>query len=302
MLRKKTADVVVVGAGVAGCSAYFGLAKRNRAANGAAPSTFKPLLLDAIGPMSLTSARGTYQYRNWWPEDGDEAMMRLVSRSIDIMDDVASEIDLNRNGYLFVTRDTKRIDEFKKQALRNAQLGGGDFREHHDLTNYNPSTKAEDRMDGCDLIWGQDNISKVFPTLKGADALAALHVRRAGSLNPKKLAAYQMSQVKAFCPNAETQRGKMIDIHSSGGRITGITVGLPNGDKETVDTPSLVLAPGPMLQETLRILREKELFDTPELKVHHELHARVIFDDPMQIATSSLPLTFNADPFDRLPV
>ncbi|KAG9416723.1 hypothetical protein AC1031_001105 [Aphanomyces cochlioides] len=298
MLRKKTADAVVVGAGVAGCSAYYGLAKRS--ADGG-KSSFKPLLLDAIPPMSLTSARGTYQYRNWWPDHGDEAMMRLVSRSIDMMDQVAQDIDLNRNGYLFVTRDTNRIEAMKAQAKRHAALGGGAFREHFDLSGYNPSTRVEDRLDGCDLIHGQDNIAKAFPSLHHANALAALHVRRAGSLNPQKQSQLQLKRAKELCPGAGFRRSKMVDIHSSGGRITGISVALPNGDIESIETPVVVLSPGPMLKHTLAMLQEKNLLET-SLTLNHELHARVIFDDPQQIATPSSPLTFHADPIGRLPV
>ncbi|CAK4082555.1 unnamed protein product [Aphanomyces euteiches] len=297
MLRKKTADAVVVGAGVAGCSAYYGLAKRS--ADGG-KSSFKPLLLDAIPPMSLTSARGTYQYRNWWPDHGDEAMMRLVSRSIDMMDQVAQDIDLNRNGYLFVTRDTNRIEAMKAQAKRHAALGGGAFREHIDLSGYNPSTRVEDRLDGCDLIHGQDNIAKVFPSLHHANALAALHVRRAGSLNPQKLSQLQLKRAKELCPGAGFQRSKMVDIHTSGGRITGISVALPNGDIESIETPVVVLSPGPMLKHTLAMLQEKNLLQT-SMTLNHELHARVIFDDPQQITTPSSPLTFHADPIGRLP-
>ncbi|RHY93137.1 hypothetical protein DYB37_005179 [Aphanomyces astaci] len=306
MLRKMTADVVVVGAGVAGCSAYYGLAKRNGPPGDGTASSFKPLLVDATGPMSLTSARGTYQYRNWWPDEGDEAMMRLVSRSIDIMDDVASDIDLNRNGYLFVTRDLARVNALKAQGQRNEQLGGGAFREHHELSGYNPSTSVADRLDGSDLIWGQDNIATLFPSLKHSNALAALHVRRAGSLNPHKLVRSMAWLPKSFQPFSSSLEcrlnscWKMIDIHACGGRISGITVGLPNGDKEIVDTAALVLAPGPMLQQTLHLLRAKDLVDTPALTVHHELHARVIFDDPKQIATATSPLTFHADPVGRL--
>lgn len=49
MLRKATADVVVVGAGVAGCSAFYHLAKLNRLNR-----AFKPILVDALPPLSLT--------------------------------------------------------------------------------------------------------------------------------------------------------------------------------------------------------------------------------------------------------
>lgn len=49
MLRKATGDVVVVGAGVAGCSAFYHLAKLNRLNR-----AFRPILVDALPPLSLT--------------------------------------------------------------------------------------------------------------------------------------------------------------------------------------------------------------------------------------------------------
>ncbi|EQC24940.1 hypothetical protein SDRG_17177 [Saprolegnia diclina VS20] len=303
MLRKvaKSADVVVVGAGVAGCSAFYGLAKRNRnTAQRGAPSSFKPMLLDAMSPMSLTSARGSFQYRNWWPNAGEEAMMRLVSRSIDLMDDYADEIDLNRNGYLFVTRSERQVSVFRDQALRHEALGGGALRVHNgSLDAYNPSTAAIDRADGCDFILGADAVASAFPSLAASGAVAALHVRRAGSLNPFKMGNYQLTKATEYCPHAEVVRGKMVDIHAAGGRISGITVVMHNGDKHFVATPKLVLAPGPMLEGTLQLLAKKKLLGDP-LPIQHELHARVVFDDPKHIMTSSAPLTFDMDPIGRL--
>lgn len=52
MLGKLTGDVVVVGAGVAGCSAFYHLAKLNHLNR-----AFKPVLVDALPPLSLT---------RWW--------------------------------------------------------------------------------------------------------------------------------------------------------------------------------------------------------------------------------------------
>ncbi|OQR81828.1 oxidoreductase [Thraustotheca clavata] len=303
MLRKgiKSADVVVVGAGIAGCSAFFGLAKRNRnSAQRGAPSSFKPMLLDAMSPMSLTSARGSFQYRNWWPNTGDEIMMRLVSRSIDLMDEYADEIDLNRNGYLFVTRNKQQVDEFRAQAKYLETLGGGKLREHEkSLESYNPSTNAIDRLDGCDLLLGFENVVKAFPSLSASNVIAALHVRRAGSLNPFKMGNYQLTKATEYCPNAQVLRGKMIDIHATGGQISGITVAMDNGDKHFVATKHLVLSPGPMLQQTLDLLYEKNLIES-KLPINHELHARVIFDDPKQIMSSTSPLTFDMDPIGNL--
>jgi hypothetical protein len=104
-----------------------------------------------------------------------------------------------------------------------------------------------------------------------------------------------------YCPAAEIQRGKMTDIHAIGGRISGITVALDNGDTQFISTPHVVLCPGPMLQSTMDILYQKGLLGI-QVPIHHELHARVIFDDPKQITTSTSPLTFDMDPFDELPV
>ncbi|OQR91772.1 oxidoreductase [Achlya hypogyna] len=304
MLRKatKSADVVVVGAGVAGCSAFYGLAKRNRnTAQRGAPSDFKPMLLDAMSPMSLTSARGSFQYRNWWPNPGEETMMRLVSRSIDLMDDYAEEIDLNRNGYLFATRHEAQVAVFRAQAVRHAALGGGSFREHEgSISSYNPSTKAIDRLDGCDLILGSDSVAEAFPSLADSGAVAALHVRRAGSLNPFKMGNYQLTKATEYCPKAQVLRGKMTDVHATGGRISGITVAMDNGDKHFVATNRLVLAPGPMLQQTLDLLMKKNLLAAC-FPVHHELHARVVFDDPKRIMARTAPLTFDMDPIGHLP-
>ncbi|KAE9145209.1 hypothetical protein PF001_g9874 [Phytophthora fragariae] len=66
MLRKCSADMVIVGAGVAGCSAFYHLARLN-----ARNPSFKPLLVDALPPMSLTSANGSFSYRNWFPSEAE---------------------------------------------------------------------------------------------------------------------------------------------------------------------------------------------------------------------------------------
>lgn len=59
MLRKTTGDVVVVGAGVAGCSAFYHLTKLNRLNR-----AFKPVLVDALPPLSLTRFSTIRQFAN----------------------------------------------------------------------------------------------------------------------------------------------------------------------------------------------------------------------------------------------
>lgn len=98
-------------------------------------------------------------------------------------------IELNRNGYLFVTRHSAKADEFKRLGNQLARNGGGALRVHDaDLRNYRPSsTKLELDLDGADLLLGIDNITRAFPSLRDSNAVAALHVRRCGSMNPFKL-------------------------------------------------------------------------------------------------------------------
>jgi sarcosine oxidase, subunit beta len=90
----RVAEVVIVGAGIAGVSAAYHLAVRHEVE--------RVVIVDARPPLTLTSDKSTECYRNWWP---DQPMVGLMNRSIDLFEELAEETDfgLNRNGYLFVT-------------------------------------------------------------------------------------------------------------------------------------------------------------------------------------------------------
>src|SRR3954467_6708796 len=95
-----TAEIVICGAGMAGLSAAYHLAVRNGVRG--------VVVVDEREPLTLTSDKGTQGYRNWWPGP-DDTMLRYVSRSIDLMEEISDETGnlfrLNRRGYLFVTAD-----------------------------------------------------------------------------------------------------------------------------------------------------------------------------------------------------
>ncbi len=90
MSRK--AQVVVCGAGIAGVSAAYHLAKAG---------IQDILVVDPLPPLSLTSDRSTEGYRNWWP---DADMVALMNRSIDLMERLADETGnvfrMSRRGYV----------------------------------------------------------------------------------------------------------------------------------------------------------------------------------------------------------
>lgn len=300
-MNKVAADVVVLGAGVAGCSAYYNIAKHATKLG----LNIKPILVDELPPMSLTSARGTFAYRNWFPQEEEKPLMQLVSRSIDLLEDISistqNVFDMNRSGYLFVTRDEAKIQDFQQMGQLLEAHGGGELRIHPDknLQHYNPSTEVKDRLDGADLVLGCENIQTIFPSLMQSKPVAALHVRRCGSLDPFKLCSYELEKTRTYCPRSQVLQGKMVDVKSNGGRVTGVEIATSTGETYHIATDTLVLAPGPKINETMDIFRRKGLTDM-NIPLIHELHGRVVFNDPDHLMQPTYPLTFDADPVGKL--
>jgi len=106
-----TADVVVCGAGIAGVAVAHALATRH--------GVSRVLLVDEHAPLTLTSDKSTEAYRNWWPGP-DDAMVRLINRSIDLLEEWAAASDnrflLNRRGYVYATAREERAAQFAGDA------------------------------------------------------------------------------------------------------------------------------------------------------------------------------------------
>jgi sarcosine oxidase subunit beta len=125
----QTADVAIVGAGIAGVSAAYHLSVVHGVKD--------VVLIDPRPPLTLTSDKSTECYRNWWP---NQPMVDLMNRSIDIFEELADETDFgfNRNGYLFVTARTETLEEMTHQVEAVSRLGaeaqvigGGDLRSEY---------------------------------------------------------------------------------------------------------------------------------------------------------------------------
>ena len=110
----RTADVVVVGAGIAGVSAAYHLSVRH--------GVEQVVVVDPLPPLTLTSDKSTECYRNWWP---NSPMVGLMNRSIDLFEELAEETDygLNQNGYLFVTGQEFRLSDLVRQAEETSRIG-----------------------------------------------------------------------------------------------------------------------------------------------------------------------------------
>ena len=115
-IASSAVDAIIVGAGITGLSIGRELAKRGASI----------MIVDPNAPMTGTSAYSTECYRDVWH---DSSMHSLVSRSIDLMEDLSKECPVdfgfqkNQHGYLFVSNqpgdpdaDDHHFNEFAKQS------------------------------------------------------------------------------------------------------------------------------------------------------------------------------------------
>ena len=284
-MTSATSSIVICGAGIAGISAAYHLAVRHGIKD--------VVIVDEGAPLSLTSDKSTECYRNWWPGPGD-SMVRLMNRSIDIMEELARESDnifhLSRRGYLFVTADPDRIPDMRRAAEEPCALGAGPLRIHNGQAGdpvYTPApaTGFEDLPDGADLILDPPLIQKHFPFLS-KDVIAALHTRRCGRLSAQQLGMYMLEQTRACGAKLLCARVQGVDV--KGGRVQAVRLGGSSGSS-SIATDTFVNAAGPFVNEVAWMV-------DVDLPVYCELHAKIAYNDHLGIIPQSAPLYYWADP------
>lgn len=280
-----TATVVICGAGIAGISAAYHLAVRQGVKD--------VVLVDERAPMSLTSDKSTECYRNWWPGPGD-GMVRLMNRSIDILEELAHETDnvfhLNRRGYLFVTADPDRIPDFERAAEEPCALGAGELRVHTGQSGdpeYVPAPAQgfEGLPTGADLMLDPALIHKHFPFLTER-VVAALHVRRCGRMSAQQLGMYMLEQAREHGARLLCARVEGVDV--SGGRVRGVRLS-GEDDSQAILTDNFVNAAGPFVRQVGQMLGV-------DLRIVCELHGKIAFNDLMGVVSRNAPLYYWADP------
>jgi glycine/D-amino acid oxidase-like deaminating enzyme len=272
------ADIVICGAGIAGAAAAFHLAVRR--------DVGRVLLVDEYEPLTLTSDKGTQGYRNWWPGP-DDTMLKLVSRSIDLLEETAREsgnfFRMNRRGYLFATADESRLREMESTAIEVSGYGMGPLRRHDNARTYTPPPAEgfDDQPDGADVLVG-DAVRTAFPFL-AADTIGAVHVRRAGTMNAVAMGAWFLKRASAH--GVEVVRDRVTAIDTTGGRIRSVR--LASGGE--IATDRLVVAAGPGVHEIGDMLGL-------DLPVQHELHAKMRFRDTRGAIPRGAPFVIWNDP------
>lgn len=266
-----TYDAIICGAGITGVSTAYFLGRAG---------VRNILLVDERPPLSFTSDRSTECYRNWWH---DPEMLTLMNRSIDLMESLADEsgnvFRMNRRGYLYVTADENRIEDLKSASFRTSSLGAGPMRVHaSESSDYLPSHPEgfHDSLTGADMLIGNELIRKYFPYLTD-QAVAALHVRRAGWLSAQQLGMYLLETARRS--GVRFEAGKVAGVDIEGGRVQGVR--LSSGVH--IQSPIFINAAGPFLKEVGKHVGI-------DLPVHTELHLKAVIKDALGAVGREAPL------------
>jgi glycine/D-amino acid oxidase-like deaminating enzyme len=282
-MTRKSYDVVVCGAGIAGIAAAHALAEAG----------VKRIALVEPGPvLGLTSDKSTECYRNWWPGPGD-AMVALMNRSIDLMTGHARRSDnrflMNRRGYVYATARREMVETFERQALEAQALGAGALRRIVSEADYTPASPDgfEHGLDGADLLLDPATIRAHFGYLNPG-TVAVLHARRCGSLSAQQLGMHLLEEARAR--GVELIAAEFVGAETRGGRIGAAQLRAGARDVE-VDTQALVLASGPYLKSTAARLGV-------DLPVVVEKHIKISMADPLGAVPRTAPLIIWCDPIE----
>lgn len=272
-----TADILILGAGIAGLAAAYHLAVKHNIKN--------IVIVDERAPLGLTSSRGTMAYRNWFPGPGD-AMVRLMNRSIDLLEQINVEtkhaIHLSQNGYIYFTARESQIQVWRELARDAARRGVGDFRDHRDGKDYLPSPISVGALDGTDLITDGQTIRQIYPAVTN-DVVAMLHVRRAGAFEVFALGDWLLAQAKAN--GAQFIQDRVANITVRSNRIE--TIHLASGAE--ISTRILIVGAGPLLPNIAQLLNI-------ELPVYNELHGKITLRDTARVFPRNGDLFLWSDP------
>lgn len=262
-----SAEVVVIGAGIAGVSTTYRLTRRG---------VEDVVLVDPRPPLSLTSDKSTECYRNWWP---NAPMVGLMNSSIDLLERMAEEssnvFGLNHRGYLFVTARPSHLDEMRAQAAVTSSFGAGDVREHPGSVPYGEA------YDGVDILDARE-LAMHFPYISD-EAVGAVHVRRAGWFSAQQLGSWMLDRAREA--GARHIKSEVVGIGVDSGRVSSVEL----DDGTRIATGTVVVAAGPMARTVAGMAGV-------DLPLFSELHLKVAFREHRAIIPRDAPMIIWSDP------
>jgi glycine/D-amino acid oxidase-like deaminating enzyme len=269
--------VVVAGAGIAGISTAFHLVRAG---------IRDVVVADPRAPLTLTSDKSTECYRNWWP---NEPMIRLMQRSIELMDDYAREsgniFDLNRRGYLYLTADEGNLRAMVAQAEAASAAGAGPLRTHRGpAAEYLASldTDFAGAPDGADLFLETKSVLRHFPFVSER-VVGGLHARTAGWLSAQQFGMWLLEQ--ASSAGVAFVKAEVTRVEHDSDRIAAVEL----DDGSRLETSAFVNATGPHLRRVGRLVGV-------DLPVQSEVHAKTAFRDHLGCFPRDAPMVIWNDP------
>ena len=134
-------------------------------------------------------------------------------------------------------------------------------------------------LTGADLITDRNLIRRHFPYLADQTA-AVVHARRAGWLSAQQLGMVMLEAAREH--GVKLLRGKVVGIDIAGGRVRHVDVD-QQGERRSIEATHLVLAAGPMLKETVRLLGV-------DLPIIAERHLKISLPDQAGVVPRAAPM------------
>jgi glycine/D-amino acid oxidase-like deaminating enzyme len=214
-------------------------------------------------------------------------MVRLMNRSIDLLEELADEsdnfFDLNRRGYVYLTGDPHHAQQMQSEAETISQLGAGPLRTSH----YQPAPAdgSANQPTGADFVTESAVIQQTFPFLAD-DTCGLLHARRCGWLSAQQLGMYMLRQAQA--QGTEVVKGKLTGVKVMNGRIHAVHLHTSSGE-QSIQTRHFVNAAGPLQRQIGQMLGV-------DIPVFCEMHNKVSLDDHLVIIPRHVPMLILEDP------
>ncbi|WP_324595132.1 FAD-dependent oxidoreductase [Accumulibacter sp.] len=188
MPRHDTCDTLIIGAGIVGIATAYFLKKLD--------PKLDLILVDALQPMTFTSAQSGENYRNWWPHP---VMTAFTDHSIDLMEQVArasdNRINMNRRGYVLATRSADIDHLLAELEAGYARSSEHSIRVHDRLSagTYQPPLREnwQDAPSGVDVIKDPELIRRTFPSYERS-IQSVIHIRRAGAISGQQMGQYML--------------------------------------------------------------------------------------------------------------
>jgi glycine/D-amino acid oxidase-like deaminating enzyme len=269
-------DTIVIGAGNVGIAVAYYLATRH--------GVRRLALIDAGGPMALTSAQSGENYRNWWPHP---VMTEFTDHSIDLLEEISREsgnrIHMTRRGYALATRRENPTD-----LIADLHCGYGGEAEtrlrFHDRADgsYQPAISGDWELapDGVDILSARELIHAHFPSF-ASDIATVIHIRRAGDISGQQLGQFMLEAIRER--GGKLLRGRVVAIE----RDSRFSLSLTDGS--TIGADRLVNAAGPFVGEIAAMLGEDDL------AVTNVFQQKIAFEDRGRTIPRAMPFSIDLD-------